>query len=78
MKLSGINAGVEWFNGQGWTPFPFQLETWHAYLDGYSGLLNAPTGSGKTYALALPVLLHANTQVKQKVSKRFGLPPFGH
>src|SRR5258708_1213752 len=27
-----------------------------AYLGGYSGLLNAPTGSGKTFALFLPFL----------------------
>src|SRR5471030_1766715 len=27
-----------------------------AYLHGYSGLLNAPTGSGKTFALFLPFL----------------------
>jgi len=37
-----------YFERKGWKPFPFQLETWNNYLDGKSGLLNAPTGSGKT------------------------------
>ncbi len=46
-----------WFAQQGWQPFPFQRETWEAYLAGESGLLNAPTGSGKTYALWVPCLL---------------------
>ena len=46
-----------WFAQLGWTPFAFQRETWKAYLAGESGLLNAPTGSGKTYALWLPCLL---------------------
>lgn len=32
-------------------PFPFQKETWHAYLEGRSGLVHAPTGVGKTYAV---------------------------
>lgn len=44
---------------KGWTPFPFQREVFDAFLSGYSGLLNAPTGSGKTYSLGLPVLAHA-------------------
>ncbi|WP_088340272.1 ligase-associated DNA damage response DEXH box helicase [Robiginitalea sediminis] len=46
-----------WFHGQGWIPFPFQVQTWEAFLDGKHGLLNAPTGSGKTYALWFPILL---------------------
>ena len=44
---------------KGWTPFPFQREVFDCFFAGYSGLLNAPTGSGKTYALGLPVLAHA-------------------
>ena len=40
-----------WFKSQGWKPFPFQEESWDAFLAGKNGLLNAPTGSGKTYAL---------------------------
>ncbi len=39
-----------WFQTQGWTPFPFQEETWDHYLSGRSGLIHAPTGLGKTYA----------------------------
>ena len=46
-----------WFRNQQWTPFPFQKKTWKAYLQGKNGLLNAPTGSGKTYALWFPIIL---------------------
>jgi ATP-dependent Lhr-like helicase len=48
----------EWFQQQGWKPFPFQTQTWTAFLQGKNGLLNAPTGSGKTYALWLPIILN--------------------
>jgi ATP-dependent Lhr-like helicase len=52
-----IAKAQAWFSQKGWTPFPFQEATWRAYLQGESGVLNAPTGSGKTYALFLPILL---------------------
>lgn len=39
------------FENQGWKPFAFQKKVWKHYLDGYSGLINAPTGSGKTYSI---------------------------
>jgi ATP-dependent helicase Lhr and Lhr-like helicase len=45
-----------WFKNQGWEVFPFQQEAWDAYHDGLSGVVNAPTGSGKTYSLLLPIL----------------------
>ncbi|MEJ1223123.1 ligase-associated DNA damage response DEXH box helicase [Sediminicola sp. 1XM1-17] len=48
----------EWFSQQGWTPFKFQKDTWKAFLQGKHGLLNAPTGSGKTYALWFPIVLN--------------------
>ncbi len=41
----------------GWSAFPFQTETWNSMLQGYSGLVNAPTGSGKTYSCFMGVLL---------------------
>lgn len=46
-----------WFENRGWQPFDYQTKTWQAVLDGKNGLLNAPTGSGKTFALFMPVLI---------------------
>ncbi|MFL2498134.1 MAG: ligase-associated DNA damage response DEXH box helicase [Parasynechococcus sp.] len=43
----------EWFDHQGWTPLPFQQATWEAYLEGHSGLIQVPTGSGKTFAAVM-------------------------
>jgi ATP-dependent Lhr-like helicase len=47
----------EWYRKKNWEQFPFQKEMEEVYLSGYSGLLNAPTGSGKTFALFLPFLI---------------------
>jgi len=52
-----IKLAESWFEGQGWKPFAFQRKSWKAYLRGKHGLLNAPTGSGKTYALWIPIVL---------------------
>ncbi len=49
-----VLAPIEaWFRLQAWTPMPFQRQCWHAYLAGESGLLQVPTGSGKTYAAVM-------------------------
>ncbi|MFS4493123.1 ligase-associated DNA damage response DEXH box helicase [Maribacter sp. 2308TA10-17] len=61
-----------WFHTQGWKPFPFQKQTWKAFLQGKHGLLNAPTGSGKTYALWFPIVLNYiknNSDYKTKHKK---------
>jgi ATP-dependent Lhr-like helicase len=47
-----------WFLKQNWKSFAFQRQTWTAFLQGKNGLLNAPTGSGKTYALWVPIVLN--------------------
>ena len=51
----------------GWTPFQFQLDTWRTYLNGQNGLVNAPTGSGKTYSLAVPILLEGLQNKDKKI-----------
>lgn len=40
-----------WFASQGWKAQPFQREVWEHMAEARSGLLNAPTGTGKTYAI---------------------------
>tara|TARA_Y100001947_G_scaffold158488_1_gene171785 strand:- start:77 stop:2545 length:2469 start_codon:yes stop_codon:yes gene_type:complete len=53
-----LKIAQSWFTEQGWKPFKFQKDTWKAYLQKKNGLLNAPTGSGKTYALWVPIVLN--------------------
>jgi len=49
----------QWFNEQGWQPQSFQKQCWEAYASGKNGMLHAPTGSGKTYALWGAILSEA-------------------
>ncbi|MCH8554163.1 MAG: ligase-associated DNA damage response DEXH box helicase [Schleiferiaceae bacterium] len=51
-----------WFGQQGWKPLDFQVAAWEAVSKGESGLINAPTGSGKTYSLLLPFLLRGKME----------------
>ena len=46
----------EWFNIKNWNAFPFQQKTWKAFAQKKSGIVNAPTGSGKTYSLMVPIV----------------------
>ncbi len=67
-----ISLAEDWFHKKGWKSFPFQQKTWKAFLDGKHGLLNAPTGSGKTYALWVPIVLqylNENPDYKTKHTK---------
>ena len=45
-----------WFASNGWKVFPFQTSAWKHYNEGFNGIVNAPTGSGKTYSLMVPIL----------------------
>jgi ATP-dependent Lhr-like helicase len=56
MITKGQQVIRDWYEQKNWEQFAFQREMESAYLDGFSGLLNAPTGSGKTFALFLPFL----------------------
>jgi len=59
--------GRQWFGEQGWKPFSFQLQAWQSVWKGESGLVNAPTGSGKTYSLLIPILLDSAEKSGQRI-----------
>lgn len=42
---------------KGQAPFPFQTQTWQRYGNGYSGMVVAPTGFGKTFSVFLAVVI---------------------
>lgn len=69
-KQTAYGIITRWFQNIGRQPFEFQKQAWHHYLEGFNGLLNAPTGSGKTYALWLPVVMEyiINTPAYKKKS----------
>lgn len=54
---TSLKKGKDWFASNNWKPFPFQESAWRAYLEGKDGIINAPTGSGKTYSLLMPIVL---------------------
>ena len=59
------------FNKRNWTALPFQLETWKAILNEDSGLVNAPTGSGKTLSVLPPILWKKLNSNKSNKSSLF-------
>ena len=56
MKTKGEKIIQNWYKTKKWEQFAFQQEMMESCLSGQSGLLNAPTGSGKTFAMFLPFL----------------------
>jgi len=66
-----------WFTQRGWSVFDFQRETWQAYLHGKSGLVHAPTGTGKTYAVWLGPVAEAiaRDEAKQKELRVLWITP---
>ena len=57
-KTIGYKKIKEWLSSKGHQPFVFQEETWQHILDGSSGLVNAPTGCGKTFSVFLGALIN--------------------
>lgn len=53
----GEKVVAEWLRQKGRQPFAFQAKTWNSILAGESGLVNAPTGCGKTYAVFLGAVI---------------------
>ena len=53
----GYRVIDSWLQANDRRPFLFQQQTWQAIQDGGSGLVNAPTGSGKTFSVFIGALI---------------------
>ncbi len=53
----GYQVVLKWMSARGQKPFVFQEECWEQILQGRSGLVNAPTGCGKTFSVFLGSLI---------------------
>ncbi len=56
-KTIGYKIIHQWLQSKNLQPFSFQEETWQHIIDNKSGLVNAPTGCGKTFSVFLGVLI---------------------
>ena len=66
MDIGVLKPIEEWFQLKGWTPSPFQKQTWKAYLQGESGLIQVPTGSGKTLAAVMGPIARILSEQQQR------------
>jgi ATP-dependent helicase Lhr and Lhr-like helicase len=70
-KTKGYQIIAQWLEKNHRRPFLFQEETWQHILNNKSGLVNAPTGCGKTYSVFLGSIIqfinqHPTTYTTQK------------
>ena len=56
-ESKGYSVIRSWYQSRGITPFDFQEETWEHILQSHSGLVNAPTGCGKTFSVFLGAVI---------------------
>lgn len=56
LESEGYGIVHRWLGAKGFEPFTFQRETWEKFGRGYSGMVVAPTGFGKTYSVFLAVI----------------------
>ena len=57
-KSLGYRVISEWLSQKNRYPFLFQEQAWQQIIDGESGLVNAPTGCGKTYSVFLGAIIN--------------------
>jgi ATP-dependent helicase Lhr and Lhr-like helicase len=66
-------AFTAWFRERGWKPFPFQREVWRLAAAGTSGVLHAPTGTGKTLAAWLGAIARSTRVAATREADSGGL-----
>lgn len=55
-NTDGFKVIQQWMAEKGNAPFKFQIETWKKFGNGYSGMVVAPTGFGKTFSVFLALV----------------------
>jgi ATP-dependent Lhr-like helicase len=67
---TGYKTVIKWLKKSKKSPFEFQTDSWRYYAEGYSGVVNAPTGFGKTFSMFLAVVIEElNNQADDKRKK---------
>ena len=61
IDCTGYKITTDWLSIKGWHPFLFQQQTWQHIISNESGLVNAPTGCGKTYSVPVAPLCILST-----------------
>lgn len=56
-NTSGYKIIQQWLTSKEYIPFAFQEETWQHIINKKSGLVNAPTGCGKTFSVFLGAVI---------------------
>ncbi|MCL6523537.1 MAG: ligase-associated DNA damage response DEXH box helicase [Thermoflavifilum sp.] len=56
LQSPGYQTISHWMHRKGWKIADFQQTAWVKVMQGYSGIVQAPTGYGKTFAIFLPLL----------------------
>lgn len=74
-ETHGYKVVTDWLSSKGYSPFAFQAETWEHIFQHHSGLVNAPTGCGKTFSVFLGAVIQFINQHPEtfRSSKKNGL-----
>jgi ATP-dependent Lhr-like helicase len=75
LSSKGYNIIQKWLASKGNKPFVFQEQTWQEIIEDNSGLVNAPTGCGKTFSVFLGAIIDFINQYPQnyKIKNKNGL-----
>jgi Lhr-like helicases len=65
----GYELIIQWLNSKGYKPFLYQEEAWQLISECKSGLINAPTGTGKTFSIFLGTVINYINQYPKDYKK---------
>jgi ATP-dependent helicase Lhr and Lhr-like helicase len=70
LTTKGYHFIKQWLAAKGYSPFMFQQEAWQHIINTESGLVNAPTGCGKTFSVFLGSLIQFINQYPEDFKQR--------